>query len=673
MILSQYINVGPVENPPAIYIGNTGSGGGGGGGGRAGYTSFGMWNRLEGRPRTRELTRALNAEVNDPLFMLTRQWQFGEYNMDDTGTSTFAKLELETTELSRYQSFTGQVKPFSKEIPLEVTVEKQEVELSYKERLVIGNKLVKSIKDNIASSTVEQDYIDILLSDFTFEIPVITNSNPPTFENDVEVLNKTKLLANNDLLNFLRPIRNRKVDGSKFINELKTFIGPTENTSSTNLNNFANNFNFPAGERSNFVTAVQSFYAWYKKLYCLPIDGENNWDQNKLEYSFKVSTAAYVNNVRQSNAILKSEEYYQGSLDWYNFVRVEGENTEIDKIQNTANTYSNETKLTTTYTVIPNLARFPGMPANRFWEFEDGSVNFGKIDANTADVAKMLLVEFALVHQDDWCLIPYTVPVGSSSHIKGIVVTDVFGYKTFIKHASESESNQNTSVANWEKWNMYNLTSETNSPGRYPADQRILIPPTVIHTLESEDLEKIIFIRDEMSNLVWAIEKTIFDQLGSGVDSYKFENNIREYLKQIRPSEESSPNENEEHILKYKLGNDVSMNWIPFIPVHIQGQNRANILQRASMPLILDNYDTIPVRPNTNLLRHGIAENDILVGADPKYFIFEEEVPRSGIVVKSNLQRTRWFNGKTYLWKGFKKTNGRGEGDSGLEFDRIIE
>ena len=38
-----------------------------------------IWNRLEGRPRSVDFTRALRAEVRDALWMLTRQWQMGEF------------------------------------------------------------------------------------------------------------------------------------------------------------------------------------------------------------------------------------------------------------------------------------------------------------------------------------------------------------------------------------------------------------------------------------------------------------------------------------------------------------------------------------------------------------------------------------------------------------------
>ena len=47
--------------------------------------TVGVWNRLEGRPRTTDFDRALRAEVRDPLWLLTRQWQLGEFTGSDAG------------------------------------------------------------------------------------------------------------------------------------------------------------------------------------------------------------------------------------------------------------------------------------------------------------------------------------------------------------------------------------------------------------------------------------------------------------------------------------------------------------------------------------------------------------------------------------------------------------
>ena len=64
------------------------------------------WNRLEARPRTTSLDRALRAEVRDPLWMLTKQWQMGEFRGSDAGSPVFAKLQMDTTRLTKYRPAT---------------------------------------------------------------------------------------------------------------------------------------------------------------------------------------------------------------------------------------------------------------------------------------------------------------------------------------------------------------------------------------------------------------------------------------------------------------------------------------------------------------------------------------------------------------------------------------
>jgi len=36
-------------------------------------------------------------------------------------------------------------------------------------------------------------------------------------------------------------------------------------------------------------------------------------------------------------------------------------------------------------------------------------------------------------------------------------------------------------------------------------------------------------------------------------------------------------------------------------------------------------------------------------------------------------QRTRWRDGRAWVWLGVRKQTGRGEGSSGLSFDRIVD
>ncbi|MGL4622268.1 MAG: hypothetical protein ACRCZS_24950, partial [Chroococcidiopsis sp.] len=93
------------------------------------FPTITTWNRLEGRPRTDKFDRALKAEVRDALWMLTKQWQMGEFQGDDAGSPVFAKLHLDTTRLTKYQagdrspSGSNPVEEFENAVPLEAKVE----------------------------------------------------------------------------------------------------------------------------------------------------------------------------------------------------------------------------------------------------------------------------------------------------------------------------------------------------------------------------------------------------------------------------------------------------------------------------------------------------------------------------------------------------------------------
>src|SRR5689334_25250577 len=77
------------------------------------------WNRLEGRPRTHHFDRALGAEIRDPLWMLTKQWQLGEFRGDDAGSPVQARICISATRFDQYQAEEGAVEKLTLDMPLE--------------------------------------------------------------------------------------------------------------------------------------------------------------------------------------------------------------------------------------------------------------------------------------------------------------------------------------------------------------------------------------------------------------------------------------------------------------------------------------------------------------------------------------------------------------------------
>src|SRR3954465_12128295 len=96
---------------------------------------FRAWNRLEPRPRKADFDKVLECGVHDALWMLTRQWQFGELDGEDTGSAIFAKVQMQTTALTRLKQGNAGAQTYSNNVPLENRVESAGKLADHKTRL----------------------------------------------------------------------------------------------------------------------------------------------------------------------------------------------------------------------------------------------------------------------------------------------------------------------------------------------------------------------------------------------------------------------------------------------------------------------------------------------------------------------------------------------------------
>jgi hypothetical protein len=596
-----------------------------------------MWNRLEGRPRTENFDRALKAEVRDALWMLTRQWQLGEFRGDDAGSPVLAKVHLSTTRLRKYQAKSNPVQPFDDDTPLEAKVERCPIafslggcDVALDLRLLMGRqwlKLMHSIGD--------------FAQDFITAYPIHTPD--PTEPRDAPIC------AHPEAWSRFAAAGGRLMDGAKLYQYLV----------SDSTHHAYDGIPALIAHASQVDEIAQKFVAWFDRLvYRPPASGEDAWEPSQLEYRFACSAPA-----ASGERVLVAEEYYHGRLEWYNFdvdptVATLGEGNEAP---------DSDLPAPDTRTVIPAPVVFEGMPNTRWWKFEDRRTNFGDVKPDTTDLAKLLLIEFALVYANDWYVIPHSLPQGSIVRILGMAVTNVFGERTWIEPAGGGPDDA------WQRWAMFLLNIK--GKGNEPADTSLLLLPTVPKVQEGRPLEEILLIRDEVANMVWGVERTI--PLPSG-DSKPGREAARETLMFFQrdlarrlgeaPGPPPTPPAAK---IRYEVMTSVPENWIPFVPVHVDGNKREIQLQRGAMPRILkgDPEDTPQkVHPRTALLRKGLDQDPQL-----RYFLHEEEVPRAGVRVTESFQRTRWRDGRVWVWLGVRKQTGRGEGSSGLAFDRIVD
>lgn len=611
-----------------------------------------MWNRLEGRPRKADFDRSLRAEVRDPLWMLTRQWQFGEFKGEDAGSAVKARVQLNTSKIDRYAvksqdpdaiGFENAV-PYDQSFPLEIEVEREPVLTNGPEpgssdivlRSQMGRHWMRMLRQagmgfpNVKTAIVER-----------FGFDDISEKANPT---DPEKLELAHLQSDPASWQALRAVKGRLPDGRKLL------VAITNGDFDTWVDSELGTVLDPQALKD----LGRDYRNWFQRLYSQPQTNiEDAWAPSYLEYQFAVSVPEDASG--EKRATLVAEQYYHGTLDWFAFdIDDQTRLTDLPEAQFPEDSF----EVREPVGFLPSQIEFNGMPNVRWWEFEDRRTNFGSINAGTTDVPLLLLAEFGLIYGNDWTVIPYNLEVGTLADINGIIVTDVFGVQTLIRPAGQGQR------IDWQKWSMYNLRSVANVDR---VDNRLLLPPSVAKVYESSPIEKVILARDEMSNLVWGIEETIPGLAGNGTDGFEAGKSLSNYFLTLERDTTVERNPNAATI-RYQLGSSVPENWIPFIARHKPGSNRQVRLQRAAMPRLTDEIPDSVIEPRGQILRIGLDA----VPEKKTYFVHEEEVPRAGVIVTRKFQRVRGSNGEVFTWIGRRKETGRGEGASGLLFDQVV-
>lgn len=573
-----------------------------------------LWNRLEGRPRTPNFTRALKADVRDPLWMLTKQWQMGEFQGDDAGSPIEAKARISQTRLRNYVAGeTGAVEPFDDSLPLEVKVERRPVPFTLEMQLLLGRQWLKMLP------------VPGLRAEYIEQYPV---QRP-----DPAAINDAGICAHQEAWSEFAAHAGRAMNGAALYQHLTTGGSASDGITGA------------AGHEGDLDDAAKRFVKWFRDLIALPA-GDEAWLPDRLEYRFACSAPAAPG----TEKILRAEEYYHGHIDWYSTDVAPGTvlgNPPLDP----------ENPSSHKFVVIPGPASFEGMPNTRWWKFEDGRTNFGDIKPDTTDLAKLLLIEFALIYANDWCVIPYTLAAGSIAHVDGLAVTNVFGERIWVDPAGSRSADV------WQRWTMF---KEDRLPPGSPPDPSLVLFPSATKVDDGEPREEVMLLRDEVANMVWAVENRIPLPNGESKGGLEAARETRLFFEQRLPAPPPPPPPAAP--IRYDLMSNVPENWIPFIPVHLPGDNRSIQLQRAALLRILEGDPNTPlkVQPRTTLIRAGLDSGQT-------YFLHEEEVPRAGVWLTQHYRRTRWRDGRAWVWLGVRKRTGRGEGASGLAFDRIVD
>jgi hypothetical protein len=584
--------------------------------------TVGLWNRLEGRPRTTDFDRALRAEVRDALWMLTRQWQLGEFEGADAGSPVTATYSVAAARPSRFRPGGGDPEDLPDDRPVETLAERRAVPfafgadlISFDLRLAIGRRWLKLL----ASDPPLHIYRDNYVEHYPIRLP------DPTRDAD------SSLVAHPEVWASMQAVAGRRMDGYAFYQNLKAGKEPYDGMTG------------PGGIVSPHFDELRvlagKLVTWFEDLIDQPA-GDAAWDPRRLEHRFSIAAATEGDGEK----VLTAQEYPGGVLDWYAF--------SVDQDAPVGGTGGAPEILNRT--VFPAPVRFSGMPLPRWWAVEDGRTNFAAVRPDSTDLARLIFLEFALVYSNDWFQVPCDLPAGRIATIRGLAVTDVFGQQLWITPAGAGDDEDRR------RWSMFTL--DIAGPAHVPADTALFLPPTVPKTANGPVLEEVALARDENANLVWGVEQVVRVATGDARRGGEIAAELLAHRRRFAPPPDD-PGDGPRAPITYRAMNTVPENWIPFLPVRTADSDREIQLQRGTMPSAIDGAD---VQPRTVLLREGLD-------AGEWYFINEEEVPQTGTKLTVFYNRTRWRDGNVAVWLSTLRGTGRGQASSGLAFDVIVD
>jgi hypothetical protein len=563
--------------------------------------SITSWTRLEPSTRDASLTRSLQAQVRDPLWMLARQWQVGEFLGADAGSPVNASFAGELQSVTTYFPGTNPSASVALDpvLPLEAHAERETVALKLRGSVQLGLYFESLVSQGIAGAPA------VILA-FRTAFPIAPVAPDPTYT-PVDAVRFRSLMAG------------RVTDGEVlYTSAIAVAAG---NPPPVPLPPEALNPGMPG--------VISAFIAYRASLFSEP-NADAAWQDQELQYEFGVGSPT-----GNASLVLHAPDFPGGHLDWYSF------STETARA-NPAFTANPSTVTPVAFDFFPNHVTFRGVHDPRWWMFEDSVTDFGQLDANHVDLAKLLVMEFALVYGNDWFSVPVPASFGNLARVTTLVVTDTFGQRTFIRPSEDTTVN-----AGETPWSMFKLS------GNGTRSDFILLAPTLGIVEDAEAFEDVMFLRDDMAAMAWAVEQHLQGDLDVAIDAQEA------YLDRLKdnPAAEPPPAGANGPQIYYTLEVPVPDNWIPLVP------------QKTAQGTLFLRRGTMEIPTLKGILK--IIPRALILNPGKPFFVADRVVPRSGVQADRYFRRTRASDGSTVLWMARKSGPGTGPGWSGLGFDVV--
>ena len=546
--------------------------------------------RLDGMPSDPTLVRGLLAETADPVWMIAVQMALGEMQAVDGGSPASAVLTSQASPLTRWLPHLPDGSAGAclgglgaagcaggDSAPLEAILENEQQPSSRdipSARLaaVAGRQYLRLLPAADTKQTIAK-YRAALVTKYRLLQP-----DQPDVDDPLIAL-----------------ALGREIDGQALYRDLDQSVRKEQPATLPAQPAVA------AGDVATVTAAAVRFLAWYDAVSGATLPDSSAWTPDRFEYQLSVGART-----EDGELVLAASEFDSGKLDWHDFDIAAG--ATLDAI---ADAPPNEPD---TATYLPAPVRFHGASGAGHWTFEDASVEIGAVQAGPEDLATMVAVDFAVRYSNDFFMIPLPLSVGSVTRVTSLTVTDTFGQTIVVPRVNQPG----------EPLRLFEHTVQDSDE----RDSAMLLFPALAGALDATPFETVVFLRDEIGDICWAVEQTVLGNTGESIDR-----SAQLAQQQPAPVPAAIPDDGMSDTMKYQLRATLAANWYP-----VTASDGNPTLLEVGKLAPLPGQNPQPV-PTTRVLTELVGIN-----------VPGEEVTRDGLLVSRRWRFARGHDGTQYLW-----------------------
>lgn len=405
------------------------------------------WTRLEPQTLSGDPAPGTEMRIADPIWMLARQWQLGEFRGEDCGSPVSVRISATT-------------------LPITALRYGDPGRRASAEQLVPGQIFEPRIEAEPWAPPTLRDRAEAARA-------LIASLAPLGWGGEAQLLNDCPFDLGAVDIGAQRPDATWQLIARHL---------PDAELAASQME--AGNPAWLSGEPANVTQAAAQWLDWYRRNVSVEKVRPDSWHAERLEYRFAIQAGEGA-----EARSLEAPCHLGGPVDWYSFDMSRNRGlgaigTPKPQLQQ-HDTHVHATRL-----------RYVGMPAPRLWQMEDGLVNFGLTDVQPNDLTRVAFLEYATIYGTDWLVAPIDLPRAALAQVTGVSYLTSFGEAFDVKCAGDGNRKG--------RFALYHMHGADNDTG-----DAFLIPPNSRTALDGEPREEVIFARDESANVVWAIERSI--------------------------------------------------------------------------------------------------------------------------------------------------------------------